>query len=339
MVKLLVISIILLFLALGGYLLRLNQQSSAPVGNNNAIVNHEKPLDRYAFERLKNSVFTASNIEIGRVVKEEPDFESSMFYFNVDGKRVSGLINVPERPGNYPVIVMFRGYVDKEKYTTGVGTARMGEFLAKNGFISLAPDFLGYGESDNPSESPIEERFQTYTTALTLLKSLQNLNTALREDKEGVLADLSKMGIWGHSNGGQIAFSVLEISGATYPTVLWAPVSKPFPYSILYYTDDFDDHGKMLRRVVADFEKDYDSEKYSFTNFFDFIRAPIQIHQGNQDEAVPANWSDQLSDSLEKLNKEVTYFTYPVEDHNFSQGSWPVVANRSLEFYRSNFSN
>src|SRR3989344_5673752 len=147
MVKLLVISIILLFLALGSYLLRLNQQSSAPVGNNNAIVNHEKPLDRYAFERLKNSVFTASNIEIGRVVKEEPDFESSMFYFNVDGKRVSGLINVPERPGNYPVIVLFRGYVDREIYQTGIGTAHMGEFLAKNGFITLAPDFLGYGES------------------------------------------------------------------------------------------------------------------------------------------------------------------------------------------------
>ena len=81
-----------------------------------------------------------------------------------------------------------------------------------------------------------EERFQTYTTAMNLLAGIEKWERA------------GKIGIWGHSNGGQIALTVLEISQKEYPTVLWAPVSKPFPYSILYYTDEAEDRGKALRK-------------------------------------------------------------------------------------------
>lgn len=294
-----------------------------------------KPLEKYTFENLKNQQFSPSEITFGKVLKDEKDYTSGLFYFNMVDKRVSGLANIPKKKGIYPIIVMFRGYVDQKIYTTGEGTRRAGEFFAANGFITLAPDFLGYGESASPSANSIEERFQTYTTALTLLSSLGNLNKALDEVNPVIKADLGKVGIWGHSNGGQIALSVLEISGKYYPTVLWAPVSKPFPYSILYYTDEYDDHGKLLRRAVADFEKDYDAEKYSPTNFFDWIQAPIQLHQGGDDEAVPKKWSDELVKTLENLKKDVTYFTYPGENHNFSRGSWPIVVSRSTSFYKS----
>ena len=297
----------------------------------------DRHFDKYSFEALRNKSFGASEIILGNAIKEDADFKSQVFYFNVDGKRVSGLINLPIKPGRYPVVVMLRGYVDKEIYTTGIGTSHMAEFLAKSGFITLAPDFLGYGESDNPSDESIEERFQTYTTGLTLINSLKNLGSVLASNSLGVEADVDKVGIWGHSNGGQIALSILEITGSNLPAVLWAPVSKPFPYSILYYTDDFDDHGKMLRKVVSDFERDYDSEKYSVTNYLDWINSSIQIHQGTEDDAVPVKWSDQLALELKKRDKEVTYFTYLNEDHNFSKGSWQLIAERSRAFYTNFF--
>ena len=49
----------------------------------------------------------------------------------------------------------------------------MGEYLSENGYITLAPDFLGYGGSDIESSNIFEARFQTYTTVLTLLKSIE----------------------------------------------------------------------------------------------------------------------------------------------------------------------
>lgn len=335
-----------------------NTNVVSPLGSVKKIM--EKPLEKYSFENLKKKNFSGSEITIGKLLKDGDGFSSYMFYFIDNGKKVSGLINLPKNAGTYPVIVMFRGYVEREKYTTGEGTRRSAETIASNGFIALAPDFLGYGESDNPSNNSMEERFQTYTTALTLLASIKNLNKALDshchpERSEGsserdssptaqndnlcnIKADAEKIGIWGHSNGGHISLSVLAISGKNYPTVLWNPVSKPFPYSILYFTDEYDDHGKALRLAVANFEKDYDAEKYSPANYYKWINAPIQLNQAVDDESVPVKWSDQLNKNLTDLKKDVTYYTYTGENHNFNNGSWGIIIQRSINFYREYFS-
>lgn len=344
MKKLIAISIVFLAVVIVGVWLYIKKEQVviSPVGK----IAIEKPLDKYTFERLKKKQFAASSITIDKKIKDEDTFTSYLFYFTVDQKKISGLLNVPKTKSNladaeggtYPVIVMFRGFVPKEKYTIGEGTRHSAEVFAQNGFITLAPNFLGYGKSDNPSSDSMEERFQTYTTALSLLSSSSYLNQALEKIKEvNVQADPQKIGIWGHSNGGHIALSVLAISGKNYPTVLWNPVSKSFPYSILYFTDEFDDHGKALIRVIADFEKDYDAEKYSPPNYYKWINAPIQLHQAVEDEAVPIKWSNQLVETLEKLKKEVAYFTYLGEDHNFSKGSWSTIILRSISFYKSEF--
>ena len=230
-------------------------------------------------------------------------------------------------------MVLIRGYVDQTIYTTGEGTRQVGEEFASQGFITLSPDLLGYGSSDKPSSDAMEERFQTYTTILDLLESIKTLNEAL-EKQNLPLARTESVGIWGHSNGGQIALSILEITGATYPTILWAPVSKPFPYSILYYTDDANDHGKALRKVVAQFEAEYDSEPYSLINYFDWIKAPLQLHQGTADEAVPQAWSDILYDTLKEKEIPVTYYTYSGENHNFNTGGWQTAFDRGLSFIK-----
>lgn len=304
----------------------------------------EKPLARYTFENLKKKKFLSLPITLGNIVDEDESIVSQMFYFSlretISGeskyRKISGLINVPKVQGTYPIIVMMRGFVPKEIYSTGIGTQKVGEFFARNGFITISSDFLGYGNSDNPSRDSIEERFQTYTTALNLLSSLDNLNSGLTASYSGqIKADSAKVGIWGHSNGGHIALSVLEITGKNYPTVLWAPVSKPFPYSIFFFMDEFDDHGKALRKVVADFEADYNIELYSPSNFYSWINAPIQIHQGTEDEAVPLKWSDNLVEDLEKLGKEVEYFVYPGADHNLLPDGWSVAVQRSLDFYKA----
>jgi dipeptidyl aminopeptidase/acylaminoacyl peptidase len=152
------------------------------------------------------------------------------------------------------------------------------------------------------------------------------------------LVNLDKIAIWGHSNGGQIALSVLEISGKNYPTSLWAPVSKPFPYSILYYTDESDDHGKALRKLIAGFDALYDSDEFSIHNYYDWINAPIQIHQGTIDEPVPLKWSQELEKNLKDKGKEVNLYVYPGADHNLAGGenAWNLAVERSLEWFKIN---
>ncbi len=286
------------------------------------------PLEKYSIESLSNTNFQPLKIEIGNVLKEDPKFTSYEFTFKFspdlseNTKTTSGLINVPMGPGPFPVVVMFRGYVDQKKYVIGEGTQHAGEVFSKNGYITIAPDFLGYGNSDPEAGNIFESRFQTYVTAISLLKSVDSID---RWDKKNVF-------IWGHSNGGQIALTALEVTGLDYPTVLWAPVSKPFPYSILNYTDESDDHGKLIRSELSKFEEDYDVEKFSLTNYLDRIKATIQLNQGTNDDAVPFYWSDSLAKILKNNKADITYIKYSGADHNL-QPSWNEAVLTNLSFF------
>lgn len=303
-----------------------------------------RPLLAYTFENLKTTRFPQNQIKLDRSYSETADSTSQIFYFETPKKpnnpamdKVSGLMNIPKKPGAYPVIIMLRGYVPEDAYQPGVGTQHVAEALATHGFITLAPDFLGFGESSPPSKDSFEARFQTYTTALTLLSSLSTLNKGLQASYSGSMtADLNKIGVWGHSNGGHIALSVLAISGKAYPTVLWAPVSKSFPYSILYYSDDADDHGKALRTVLANFERDYNAALFSPLNYYKWIKAPLSVHQGTIDEAVPQQWSQDLVTTLKKDGVDVEYHTYP-GDHNMLPSAWGDAVADSITFFDEQF--
>ncbi len=317
-----------------------NESIISPLG-----INRPKPLLVYTFANLKNTKFPSNQITLGQKVDETPDSLSQMFYFSVPKTpnskvmiKASGVINLPKKPGTYPIIVMLRGFVPDEQYQSGIGTQPSAKVFAKNGFITLAPDFLGFGESASGSADPFENRFQSYTSVLSLLSSLDTLNTGLTASYSGTIsADTSKVGMWGHSNGGHIALAVLEISGFSYPTVLWAPVSKSFPYSILYYTDEADDRGKSLRKFLANFEKDYDTEQFSTLNYYSWIKAPLAIFQGEADQEVPVWWSDDLVKTLGKNKIDVKYFTYPGADHNLQPSGWSDAVLKSMDFYQSHF--
>lgn len=304
-----------------------------------------KPLLAYTFDNLRKTEFPKNQITVGEVISENNDFTSQMFYFSVPKtpeskimEKVSGLANIPKKAGKYPVVIMLRGFVPDNIYKPGIGTQPVGRVLAKNGYITLAPDFLGYGQSASPSSDPFENRFQTYTTALTLLSSLSTLNNGFDASYSGkITADLVKIGIWGHSNGGHLALSALAISGFSYPTVLWAPVSVSFPYSILYYTDESDDQGKALRKTLAGFETNYNTDLFSLTNYFNWIKAPLEINQGTADQEVPYWWSDNLVSVLKKDNISVKYLTYPGADHNMLPDSWSGAALNTLDYFNKAF--
>jgi len=281
-----------------------------------------RPLDKYTIENLGKRSYS-SEIFIDEPIATAAAYTKYKFHFDSDGKNVTGIAHIPKDKGPYPVLLQLRGYVDPKGYQPGMGTAPTARVFAQNGYASFAPDGLGYGGSDNPSLDVFEERFQTLTTALNLLSAIERWARGT-----------GKIGIWGHSNGGQQALTILEVSQKRIPTVLWAPVTKPFPYSILYFTDDIPDHGKALRKVTANFEKIYDAELYSLTNYLDRITAPIQMHQGGIDGTVPQKWSDDFVASLKSQdpNRSINYFVYPGAGHSM-EGSWDTVVRRDIDFY------
>ena len=286
----------------------LNQDLSLPSWNK------IKPLEKYTIENLSQTQFEPSKININE----------NIFDFQVDGKKVTGLVNIPDINDQSPIVVLLRGYVDQSIYTTGTGTKRVGEYFRDNGYITLAPDFLGYGGSDAQSENIFESRFQTYTTVLTLLNSISKDNFPSWDGKN--------IFIWAHSNGGQIALTTLTVTGKNYPTVLWAPVTEAFPYTVLFYTNESEDNGKFIRQKLAKFEEDYDVDKFSFTNYLDRINAPIAYHFGTNDDAISTEWRDRFLKKMKVLEKDVTNYNHSGADHNMNP-LWSEVMQQTLLFF------
>jgi hypothetical protein len=141
--------------------------------------NKPKPLERYSIENLSKTKIKPAKINIKDNIFEfefDPTLEYKQSLPSIDGKKVTGLVNLPESSGPKPIVVLLRGYVDQSIYQTGVGTKRVGEYFRDNGYITISPDFLGYGGSSIESSNIFESRFQTYTTALTLIKSINKEN-------------------------------------------------------------------------------------------------------------------------------------------------------------------
>lgn len=288
------------------------------------------PLAKYSIENLSKVDFPENNIETGDLISETNDYSTYKYSMQISPdmsgnlKNISGVINIPKGMGSFPIIVMFRGFVSQETYTMGAGTQPSAKVFAKNGYITIAPDFLGYGESDKEAENIFESRFQTWVTAAVTLKSIPTIE---KWDGKNIF-------IWGHSNGGQIALTTLEIMGKDLPTVLWAPVSMRFPASILFYIDEANDGGKYLISEVADFNKIYDAENFSLINYLSMIKAPIQLNQGTFDTAVPYWQSDTLSSKFKEATVSAQYIKYSGADHNMVP-RWNEVVENSLNFYNS----
>jgi hypothetical protein len=99
-------------------------------------------MERYSFDTLSSTKFASRKISVGEQIQETDDTTSFIATVHSEDGKVTGLLNIPNKAGTYPVIVMFRGFVDSAVYETGVGTKRAGEVFAENGFITFAPDFF-----------------------------------------------------------------------------------------------------------------------------------------------------------------------------------------------------
>ena len=127
--------------------------------------------------------------------------------------------------------------------------------------------------------------------------------------------------------GGEVSLRTVEATDQVKALVLWAPTA----------TRASDNRGFSAGRHMqgANAAPDSDQDGTSPMNYLKYIQTPISLHQGLADTEVNPEGSKQLNEALKKEGKQLEYFEYEGQDHNFQNLGWDLIGKRTTDFFDS----
>lgn len=282
---------------------------------------HPVSLPAYAAKE-----YDGRELKLGPVLAQNEAYTRYFITYKSGALSISGIMNLPHGAGPFPVLILNHGYIDLAIYTNGRGLKREQDYLARRGYAVVHSDYRNHALSDKDPEADIKFR----------LGYLEDVVNAIYAVKNSSLVELDKnnIGMLGHSMGGGIGLNVLVVKpDLVKATVLFAPVS-------IDWRDNFEKWGlrrpELAQKITEVYGLPQDNLEFwnniSAINFLDKIQSPLLIHHGDQDESVPVAWSDKLVIQLKENQKEVIYYTYAGEPHEFAW-AWTLVMQRTAEFF------
>lgn len=293
-----------------------------------------EPTNPLSIEAARARDYDGRDLMLGQALAETSAYTRYAITYKSGGLTISGIMNIPKGSGPFPVIITNHGYIDPNVYTTGRGLKREQDYLARHGFAVLHPDYRCHAASDCPDVAELTNRIGYVEDVINAVKAVQRSNPPPGSDLGKI--DKGKIGMLGHSLGGGIAYSVSVIIPGVKAFVLFAPVS---PDTVDVYNKWLSERPEVVADIRASYGEPADNpefwRKISPTTYFDSINAPIQIHHGTADKDVPLEWSEKTVNRLRELGKQVEFFAYPNEPHEFI-AAWPLVIQRTVSFFREN---
>ena len=297
-------------------------------------------LNPLSIEALRKSTSwqTGSDIIIEQTLAPGSNYQKYIASYKSEGLKIYALLTIPNGKmpnGGFPVIIFNHGYISPTQYKTTEKYVAYVDGFAKNGYIVFKPDYRGHGNSEGQPEGAY------YSPAYTI----DNLN-AISSIKRYKNVNPEKIGVWGHSMGGNIALRDLVVDPKDIKVaVIWGGVVGS--YEDLMYNwqrkvrfrpppQELAMRNNYRQRLIDQYgDPRQDSAFWNSvdpTSFISDITAPISLHVGGSDEEVPVAFSQSLRDKLQSVGKTVEFYLYQGADHNISQ-SFTLAMQHSIEFF------
>lgn len=310
-----------------------------PIADLSEKTDLEKTEENYhpmAIEGLRQREFSGSEIIIEETLAKGSNYSRYIASYLSEGNKIYGLLTVPEtnKPEKgFPIIAFIHGYIAPDVYETTSRYVAYQDGLARNGFITYKIDLRGHANSEG---EPVNGHFSEAYVVDTL-----NSIASLKKLPE---ADSSNIGIWGHSNGGEIGLRSMVVSEEIKAGVFWAGVVGSFEGMLETYNNEID--FLDLRRETPELVKQNDLpsknpefwQKIDPYTYLDKIGGGIQLHHGTADESVPVKTSEELVGAIEKIGGKVEYYEYQQADHNLSNPAFNSAMERTVEFFKKELS-
>ena len=288
-----------------------------------------RPVHPVSLPALFDKRYDGHGLRLGEVLVRTDAYTQRAVTYRGDGLRISGVINLPEGRGPFPVLVLAHGYIDPAVYVTGQGLRREQDWLARAGYAVLHVDYRNHAGSDRDPRA--DERLRLGYTV-----DVVNAVQALRRSGLRRL-DEDRIGLLGRSMGGGVVYNVLAVApGLVDAAVVFAPVSSLAEDNFDRWIRDDPDRSGLAGRIIRAYGAPEDSRRFwreaSPRPFFGRITEPVLIHHGTADESCPIRWSRESLRALEAAGVDARMFTYPGEPHAFV-AAWPTSMRRTVRFF------
>lgn len=283
-------------------------------------------------ESLIGRTYPAGDIKTEETLKPGVNYQRYIASYQSDGLKIYGLFTVPNanKPENgFPSIVFLHGYLDSKTYQTTARYVAYQDGFARNGFITFKPDLRGHGKSEGES---VNSHFSQGYVIDTL-----NLISALKIYKE---ANPKLIGMWGHSNGGEITMRSLEVSPDIKAAVIWAGVVGSYEDIMVTYRakipwmNGHDSQNDLIQKYGQPNLQSPFWSKIDPYSYIQNITAPVQLHHGTADTSVPIEISRHFNEVLKNAGKTIEFFEYPNGDHNLASPNFSPAMERSIAFFK-----
>lgn len=315
--------IFVLVVGIGFFLL---QKSKSDLNNGkhkyvSALISGKNVMNPLSIYAMRKKSYPGSALIIESVLISRPDYNRYIVSYQSEGLKEYALLTVPigEKPKNgWPVILFNHGYIPPAQYSTAISYDSFVNPLASSGYIVFKPDYRGNGNSQG---LPV----QIYVSPDYLSDSMNAL-ASIKKYKD---ANSQKIGVFGHSMGGNISLHELVISKDIKAAEIMAGVVGNEADILAWWKqriaaksivgNDLDTSVAVLR-MIADYGTPSSNPDYwnsiDPTAYIADITVPVQIQVGTADTDVPPGFSLSLRDKLKNAGKTVDYHAYPGADHN-----------------------
>lgn len=291
------------------------------------------PFNVVHIPTLRRTRFDGGSLRVRARLWETPGHRKHRISYRSAGRRVTGVISIPQGAGPFPVLVAAHGYADTRTYVSGRGLEREHAYLADAGYVVVETDYRNHGGSGR------EARGRTVPRPRGYAEDLINLVRAVRAARLPYV-DTGRLALLGRSMGGGVVLNALAARPRLADAVvLYSPLSARAADNYRRFVVGRAGHRRLARQVRAAYGTPRTRPAFwrqiSASSYLHRIRVPVQIHHGLADDVTLARWSRRTARRLADLGTPVDLRLYPGEDHRFSTG-WSEFIHATRTFLDDN---
>ena len=296
--------------------------SPAPPGPrwDDALLRQSVDTQPISLAALRAREYPGSALTVVRTLAAGAGYSREVVSYRSEGLTIYALLTVPSGtppPGGWPGIVFNHGYIPPAEYRTTERYVAYQDAFARAGFVTLKSDYRGHGDSEGEARGGYND--PGYTV------DVLNAAASLKRDPR---VNARRLGLWGHSMGGQLSLRAMLVDPDLKAASLWAGVVAS--YDVLA-TDWNPPAGE--KRPLGDLDRRYLRLLSPNASLRDLRGRPLQLHHGTADEDVPYSFQVALADDLRAAGQPFTAFKYGGDDHNLSR-NLGLALRRSVQFFK-----